>query len=147
MFLLFQGGIFRFQPFVSRGVSNLGPRGFSTCVSPLRQLPCSPPSRPADRRSSLRWTRWIRGVDHVGLMGSQGGGLVELHPWNLTTNPRMEKEKHRPKAPIFGFHVCFRGWNFEATYLRKGMGWSENLKGCYQLFVCFFGLFFKGERW
>ena len=36
-----------------------------------------------------------------------------IYPWKQTAGtwkyPRKEKEKHRPKPPIFGFHVCFRG--------------------------------------
>ena len=39
-------------------------------------------------------------------------GVVPWTPQNTTMkheNTPLEKEKHRPKPPIFGFHVSFRG--------------------------------------
>ena len=36
----------------------------------------------------------------------------------------LEKEKHRPKPPIFGFHVSFRGWYFNFVRLWSPTEWG-----------------------
>ena len=74
-----------------------------------------------DKNQSSPWGYrlfWVKRF-HWEFMDSPSRGSEQMSGFTPEKQKRLlnlkiplEKEKHRPKPPIFGFHVSFRGWYF-----------------------------------
>ena len=54
---------------------------------------------------------WLSGIRSTPQKNHPQSPKPRENEWLEHENTPLEKEKHRPKPPIFGFHVCFRGCN------------------------------------